>query len=53
MASDTILKEVDRDGSGEVEYLEFVEIMTSSLRSGANGAIMRMVSQPDDRNYKP
>jgi len=31
-AMDELLKEVDRDGSGEVEYTEFVEIMTSSLR---------------------
>jgi hypothetical protein len=27
-----LLAEVDRDGSGEVEYLEFVEIMTTTLQ---------------------
>eukprot|EP00854_Cymbomonas_tetramitiformis_P026069 gene26069-31928_t len=28
-----IIAEVDRDGSGEIEYTEFVEIMTSSLET--------------------
>jgi len=31
----SILEEVDRDGSGEVEYGEFVEIVTSSLHKDA------------------
>jgi hypothetical protein len=29
---EALLSEVDRDGSGEVEYLEFLEIMTVTLQ---------------------
>jgi len=31
LPAERILEEVDDDGSGEVEYAEFVEIMTSTL----------------------
>ena len=53
-----MLAEVDRDGSGEVEYPEFVEIMTTSLErkeAEREQAIVRSATSlnPKPLNHKP